>query len=388
MPNVNVPPFLCPPRRALALALASVSLLTAASLGCRAQEPEKLSLREQFRRDLMTDRRPAPLNPQRVSEAPLGELLQEKVRITTETGQDAVVLIHRPKAEGKYPTVIVQHFLGGSKDHVGLAVLYSTLANRGFLVAAIDGRYRGERQNGMSLDAAMVQALRTGKGRPFLLDTAYDLTRLVEYLQSRPDVDAERIGMTGISEGGILTWMTAAVDDRIKVAVPIIGVTHFGEALAMTEGPDIPARVRLFEPVLREFAKDQGQTEIDAKLLRAAWNKLVPGMLDRYDAPNMLPELAPRPLLIMNHELDELFPVAGAKKAYEATRARYAALKVEDRVDFRIAPGLKHSPSNLFQFFGEINGMAEWMGKWLKAPAKTAARPSGASAATLVSVPR
>ena len=47
---------------------------------------------------------------------------------------------------------------------------------------------------------------------------------LLDYLESRPDVDAARIGMTGLSLGGMHTWLAAALDDRVAVAAPMIGV--------------------------------------------------------------------------------------------------------------------------------------------------------------------
>ncbi len=47
---------------------------------------------------------------------------------------------------------------------------------------------------------------------------------LLDYLESRPDVDARRIGMTGVSLGGMHTWLTAAADPRVAVAAPMIGV--------------------------------------------------------------------------------------------------------------------------------------------------------------------
>ena len=62
----------------------------------------------------------------------------------------------------------------------------------------------------------------TQQQHPFFFDTVYDLWRLVDYLVTRPDIDANRIGMMGISMGGIETWMAASVDTRIKVAVPVI----------------------------------------------------------------------------------------------------------------------------------------------------------------------
>ena len=343
-----------------------VAIFAALATGCRAQVPGTApSLREEFRRLVIGDRKPGPLNPKPSPPTDVGKIQVERVRFTPEEGHDAVALVYRPKASGKYPAVVVQHFLGGSKDHFGLALLMPQLAQRGFVVAAIDGRYRGERQNGKSLEAAMVEALRTGKGHPFLLDTAYDILRLVDYLQSRPDVDSERIGMTGFSEGGILTWMCAAADERIRVAVPVIGVTVFGEMLRAPEGPEVQARVKLFEPVLKSYAADLGEKEINGKVLRSAWEKLVPGMGDRFDAPNLVPLIAPRPLLILSHENDELFPVAGARKVYESARRRYEELNAADRIDFRVTAGLKHAGFDM----AEVLAGTAWMERWLKVPA-------------------
>ncbi|MGV3722698.1 MAG: alpha/beta hydrolase family protein [Actinomycetota bacterium] len=354
---------------ALPIVALSLALLTGAAIASRAQAPgpavtqPAVGSREEFRKLIFDGRKPCELNPKLVSASDVGTIRRETVRFTPEPGHDAVAAIYRPKAEGRYPTVIVQHFLGGSKDHIGLTPIFFSLAQKGFLVAAIDGRYRGERQNGTSLDAAMAEALRTGKGRPFLIDTTYDITRFLDLLVTRPDVDPQRIGMTGISEGGIITWMTTFLDDRIKVAVPVIGVTCFGECFN-EDGPEAAARVKLFEPVLREYAKATNQTEIDGKLLRSAWERLVPGMLDRFDAPKVIPQLAPRPLLILVHENDELFPVDGARKVHAAASTRYKELKAEERLGFKVAAGLKHSAFN----FQEITGMMDWMERWLKKP--------------------
>ncbi len=353
-------------RRIAPVAALVLGLLSAFSLGCRAQTPaETPRPKDQFRQLVMTERKPAPSDPKILSQTEVGTAKVERVRIGIEDGHHAVAVIYRPKAEAageKFPAVIVQHFLGGHKDHFALILLMGQLAQKGYVVAAIDGRYRGERQNGKSLEAAMVEALKSGKGHPFLIDTVFDVTRLVDYLQTRPDVRKDRIGMTGFSEGGIVTWMTAAIDERIHTAVPIIGVTSFADAFEEADGPDTPARLRLFAPVLKEFAPLVGEKEPNAKVLRTALMRLVPGLVDRFDAPNLLPEIAPRPLLILNHEKDELFPIEGAKRVHAAAQARYRELKAEDRLDFRIAPGLRHSDFSL----PEATSMAEWMDRWLK----------------------
>lgn len=353
----------------LALALGLCAVL--AALRPLSPAPEASSAQEAFRRLLLEGRKAAPLAPETIAQKEVGPLRIERVRFTPEPGADAIALVQRPAAEGRYPAVIVQHFLGGSKDHVAMTLPMGLLAQAGFLVAAIDGRYRGERQNGKTLEAAMLEALRTGRGRPFLIDTAYDVLRLVDYLQSRPDVDPERIGMTGFSEGGILTWMCAAADERIRAAVPVIGVTCFADAFREEDGPQVRERLRLFEPVLKEYARDLGEPEVTPRVLRAAFDRLVPGLTDRFDAPNMVPLIAPRPLLILCHEQDELFPLAGARKVEAAARERYRALGAEDRFDFRVAPGLKHGAFHPL----ELPGIVQWMERWLRPRADRAALP-------------
>ena len=124
------------------------------------------------------------------------------------------------------------HGTGDSK--AGMEPLLSALADRGFLAVAIDGRHHGERAAGPNdYPQAILHAFRTGKGHPFLYsDTVWDVMRLVDYLETRPDVDRARIGLMGISKGGIETYLTAAVDPRVAVAVPVIGVQSFRWALA------------------------------------------------------------------------------------------------------------------------------------------------------------
>ena len=52
---------------------------------------------------------------------------------------------------------------------------------------------------------------------------AWNCVRALDYLQSRAEVDGERLGVTGRSGGGAYSWWIASIDDRIKAAVPVAG---------------------------------------------------------------------------------------------------------------------------------------------------------------------
>ena len=123
--------------------------------------------------------------------------------------------------------------------------------------------------------------------------------RLVDYLETREDVDARRIGLTGISKGGMEAYLAAAVDPRIAVAVPLIGVQSFRWAL--DHGAWDSRAWTLREAVVA--AASDAKAGIDAAFMRKFYDRVAPGVRDQFDGPAMLPLIAPRPLLVINGDL-------------------------------------------------------------------------------------
>ncbi len=126
--------------------------------------------------------------------------------------------LYRPTRESeKYAAILNAHGHGQNPRFSKSAQTRSAvLARMGAIVFTYDMIGYGENDQ---VDHKMPIAL--------LLQT-FNSKRVLEYLLSRPDVDPQRIGMTGESGGGTQTFMLSAIDDRIRVAAPVVQVSaHF-----------------------------------------------------------------------------------------------------------------------------------------------------------------
>jgi len=308
----------------------------------------------------------------------------ERVDFAVEAHADGTVervpaLVVRPVgANGRMPAVIVLHGTGGKKERMWPWL--EQLAHRGILAVAIDGRFHGERAGGQmgakAYNEAITRAWRTGPGEPqthpFYFDTCWDAWRTIDYLQARPDVDPDRIGMIGISKGGIETYLAAAVDDRVKVAVPAIAVQSFGWGL---DHDRWHARANTIREAHEAAAADLGRPGIDRETCQALWSRLIPGMTDRFDAPSMLRLFAGRSLLILNGERDPNCPIEGSELAFTAARAAFRDAGAESHLKIMVAKGIGHSLTP-----EQRQAALDWFVTWLKptsspAPASSTGEP-------------
>jgi dienelactone hydrolase len=253
------------------------------------------------------------------------------------------------KAKGKQPVMIVLHGTGGTKE--GVRSWLEEFASQGVIGIAIDARYHGERKNAGKGSSAYVEAItrawKTPKGEPmehpFYYDTVWDLWRLLDVLEARDDIDPKRIGMMGISMGGIQTWLAASVDDRVAVAAPLIGVQSFQWSL---ENDKWQGRANTIKAAHEAAAKDIGEPMVNKNVCRELWSKVIPGILDDFDCPNLLPLFAlgksPRPLFIANGDMDPNCPVEGAKIAIKSAEDAFAKAGAKDKLVVRVNAGVAH----------------------------------------------
>lgn len=285
----------------------------------------------------------------RVALAPQHEVLEangswERQRFTfaAEAGQRVPgILVKRAGSTGRRPAVIALHGTGGNKE--SQEPLLKELAQRGFLGVAIDGRHHGERAKGAAgataYSDAILRAYRTGKEHPFLYDTVWDVLRLIDYLETRDDVDAKRIALIGFSKGGMETYLAAAADARVAAAVPCIGVQSFAWAL---EHDAWQSRVSTFRSALDAAARDAGNVQVDADFVRHFYDRVVPGIYSQFDGPQMLPLIAPRPLLVIVGEQDARTPLPGVLECADRARKAYAAAQAAAKFVLWVQPKTGH----------------------------------------------
>ena len=133
---------------------------------------------------------------------------------------------------------------------------------------------------------------------------AWDLMRGLDYLETRPEMDCLRVGITGTSGGGTATMYTFAIDDRISCAVPACYAT------SMEVNPH-----------------------------NGCLCNHVPGAMDFGDRAHILAMRAPAPIMLIGATNDEEFPPEGHKKTFEKLKAIYKSKKKESNVRLELVEG-------------------------------------------------
>ena len=186
------------------------------------------------------------------------------------------------------------------------------MARKGFLTISPDLRCFGERSDGLDpypgRDRCNVHFVRGAiMGVYTLTLNIWDMRRCVDYLQSRAEVDPNRIGMMGLSQGGTMTTFTSAIEPRIKAA-DIIGYLNPWGDFGISDA---------------NFCGSQ----------------IVPDIYRYLDTHDIAGLIAPRPLLVEMGVHDSTFNIEGMLTAYEGVKRIYAAAMASERIWADIHPG-------------------------------------------------
>jgi dienelactone hydrolase len=287
--------------------------------------------------------RPAAVEPaaEIVARVDLGGYVREKLIFSTAPGLRVPAYLLVPKGlKGPAPAIVDLHshggmFLFGKEKVVDLGENHATMtgyhernyegrptatfwANRGYVVISIDALMFGERRvllpadeakfgrerqkyseadvatlNGVcrSKESTIVKGL-TLAGATWPGVVTWDDLRTVDYLQTRPEVDATRIGCVGVSFGGHRSLYLAGLDDRIRAAC-VVG----------------------FMSTVRPMIRRHLDTH--------SFVHFVPHLHRRLDLPDVVALAAPRALLVQQCEQDRLFPHEGMTDAVRKIAAIY-----------------------------------------------------------------
>ena len=240
-----------------------------------------------------------------------------------------------------YPAVLfpLGHERGGKANPTWQQVLV-TLAKRGYVcldwdpigqgerVQLYDSDFEAARLSDSTIEHTMqgIQCLLAGDA--LARYTIWDGIRALDYLLSRPEVDATRVACTGNSGGGTHTAYLSALDDRIKVALPSCYLTSW-ERLLETIGPQ------------------------DAEQCIPNW------LRDGLDHPDFIYAFGPKPFLMLS-AIRDFFSISGARSTYQEAKRIYAVMGVPEKFSmFEADDGHGYSHPRRQAAY-------QWLGRWMK----------------------
>ncbi len=286
-----------------------------------------------------------PLNPQITGRIQMKGFHIEKLIFESLPGIYVTALVYAPDDGMKsHPGILVPsgHSTNGKVHYQGLC---QRLVQRGYVVISWDPVGQAERSqfwdasknksryNLICAEHAILGNLAYLAGTNLARWEIWDGIRALDYLLTRPDVDPDRINITGTSGGGTQTAFIAALDSRIKVAAPSCYIT----ALPM----------RVYNRIFKDPDSDPEQD--------------LYGMISQgIDNPGLLAMMYPRPVFVAAAVLD-FFPIEGTHKTVREVTELYSRFGHADRISMHEGyHGHEFSVENqeaAIQFLDHFNGI-------------------------------
>ena len=279
-----------------------------------------------------------PLNPKVTGEIHQPGFIIEKIVFESLPRVFVTANLYRPDRAGKFPGVLLPlgHWeygkpavqqIAGNLALKGFVVLTYDPYGQGERLQLYDHRYEGSLAGGSTEQHLLAGGLSVLLGESFARYRIWDAKRALDYLTSRSEVDADRIGCTGCSGGGTITTYISALDERIKVAAPACYITSFRQL----------------------FTGAVGDSE------QSLPNFLASGL----DQADYIELFAPKPWLISSTR-EDFFPIEGSRLAYEEAQRWYRIYGAQEKIQRVVGPGGHGTPLVIRE------AIYEWMIRWLR----------------------
>lgn len=273
-----------------------------------------------------------PLNVQITGVIDQPEYTIEKIAFESMPQVFATANLYVPKKrDGPLPAVV--YVCGHAYSPHGNKVMYQrhpiTFARHGYVAMIID-----------SIQIAETFALHHGILNNEMYDwysrgytpagvEVWNVIRALDYLETRPEVDKTRFGITGRSGGAAMSWFSAAVEPRIKVAVPVMGNSTYA-------------------------------ANVEANTQRRHCDCMFVINSHMHDMMHQGALIAPRPLYTMHGRQDLLFPIPGYEEFERTVGKLYASYAGSEKFKNLVVDS-SHKDSDLLR--GEA---IKWFDRWLK----------------------
>jgi uncharacterized protein len=261
--------------------------------------------------------------------------MQTKVQFQSD-GLALAGILHVPDgARTRLPAIAVLHGFGGNKDGKTHAIEAAMYESWGYAVLRFDMRGCGESEG--------------VRGRILCHDQVADTKNAVGYLATRPEVQSDRIAVSGQSFGAAVAVYTGGIDERIAAVVSMGG---WGDGLrkfrGQHPGPEAWARFTKMLEDGRKYREAHGKS-----LMVPRWDivpipehlraNLPPGSIMEFPAEtaqsmcdfradDVVANIAPRPLLLLHAANDSVTPTEQSVELFKHA-GRGAELIVLDGID-------------------------------------------------------
>lgn len=225
----------------------------------------------------------APLDAEIVQTRVQGSTTVEDIVFSSTNGERVPGVLVRPASTQPLPVMLGLHGLGGSKQDIANVAPMLNAFGAQVAVLALDAQYHGARKvEGHEILSADLEASRAA-----FIQTIVDYRRALDYLATRPEFDTERIGLVGLSMGGMMGTILTALEPRIKTTILAVPAADWVTLARQSQSP-IAVQLRTDAP------------DYDFAAFRA--------ILDPIDPLHFAPHLAGRSVLLLHARNDEIIP--------------------------------------------------------------------------------